>query len=403
MSTKIVGGGFPSQVNVVQAPGVAGDFASTNPRQTVDAGPGAFVAGLNGCAVGLFAWADSTNPNALNNYGAGLPLGFIHREQQALITVFLDYATMAVPQGLPVTAFSAGDFWAQNDGAVSATPGMKVYALNATGGVTFNVTGTPPAAATSTASTVDKIVSNATPGAVIGLTNTCTAGTGGVSSNVLTVAAVGTNGVLGVGQTITGAGIDPAAVITIVAQLTGTKGGIGTYQLSSDVSVATGTPITMSGGGLTITGANVTGVFAPGMSITGTNVPAGTIITGYGTGTGAAGTYTVNQVATSASASQITATNAMFLTVGGTVTGAFKLYDEITGVGVAAGSAITATAVENAALSGLGVAGTYLVSGYYTAVTSEAINSPSGVETTWVATSSGAPGELVKIKNVYNV
>lgn len=402
MSAKIVGGGFPSQVNVVQAPGVAGDFASTNPRQTVDAGQGAFVAGLNGCAVGLFAWADAANPNALNNYGAGAPLCFIHREQQALITVFLDYATMAVPPGLPVTGFTAGDFWAQNDGSVTATVGMKVYALNATGGVTFNVTGTPPAAATSTASTVDKIVSAATGGA-LPTTNTCTAGTGGVSSNVLTVTAVSAGSVLGAGQTITGTGIDPAAVITILSQLTGTAGGAGTYRLSSDVIVATGTTITMSGGGLTLTGANTSGVFAPGMVISGTNIPTGTTITGYGTGTGGAGTYTVDRPATTAAtASTITATNAMFLTVGGTVTGSFKLYDEIAGVGIS-GSSITATAVQNSALTGLGAAGTYLVTGFYTAVGSEAINSPAGVETTWIATSSGAPGELVKIKNVYNV
>lgn len=403
MSTKIVGGGFPSQVNVVQAPGVAGDFASTNPRQTVDAGQGQYVAGVNGCAVGLFAWPDASNVNALNNYGVGLPTGFVHREQQGLITSFLDYATMAVPQGLPVTIFSAGDFWVQNDGTVTATPGMKAYALNGTGQVTFNVTGTPPAAATSTASTVAQIVSNVTPGAVIGTSNTCTAGTGGVMSNILTIASMGANSVAGKGQTITGTGIDPAAVITIVAQLTGTAGGAGTYQLSSDVSVATGTTITLSGGGLTITGANVSGVFAPGMYITGTNVPAGTYITGYGTGTGGAGTYTVNQVAASASASQITASNAMFLTVGGTVTGTFSLYDEITGAGVAAGSSITATAAQNSALTGLGGAGTYLVSGFYTAVTSEAINSPAGIETTWVATSTGAPGELVKFKNLYNL
>jgi len=403
MSTKIVGGGFPSQVNVVQAPGVEGDFASTNPRQTVDAGAGAFVAGAAGCAVGLFAWADSANPNALNNYGPGLPLGFIHREQNGLITTFLDYATLAVPEGLPVTAFSAGDFWVRNAGAVSATVGMKAYALNNSGGVAFNVTGTPPASGTSTASTVAQIVSNVTPGAVIGTSNTAVGGTGGVNSNILTIASMGANSVAGVGQTITGTGIDPAAVITIVAQLTGTAGGAGTYQLSSEVNVATGTTITLSGGGLTITGANVSGIFAPGMYITGTNVPAGTYITGYGTGTGAAGTYTVNQVSTSASASQITASNAMFLTVGGTVTGSFLLYDEITGTGVGAGSYITATNAQNSALTGTGGAGTYLVSGFYTAVTSTAIASPAGVETTWVATSTGAPGELVKFKNTANV
>lgn len=43
--------GFQKQVNTTQAPGLPGDFASANPRNTVLAGEGALVAGngvLNG-------------------------------------------------------------------------------------------------------------------------------------------------------------------------------------------------------------------------------------------------------------------------------------------------------------------------------------------------------------------
>ena len=50
---------FPGQVNVVQAPAIAGDFASSNPRFVVPAGPGDMVAGSAGVTVGLFAWATS--------------------------------------------------------------------------------------------------------------------------------------------------------------------------------------------------------------------------------------------------------------------------------------------------------------------------------------------------------
>ena len=402
MAAKITGGGFPSQVNTVQAPGVEGDFASSNPRSTVDAGEGAFVAGVNGCAVGLFAWADPVLTNELNNYGTGLPTGFIHREQQGLITSFLDYATMVVPAGLPVTAFNGGDFWVRNAGSVSATIGMKAYALSNTGEVAFNVTGTAPTSASATAATLQRIIS-ATTGGALPTTNTATAS---IAGNVLTVTAVGAGSVLGVGQTITGAGIDPAAVVSILAQLTGTAGGVGTYTISQSYGFAVpSTTITMSGGGLTLTGANTSGVFAIGMTISGTNIPAGTVITGYGTATaGGAGTYTTNQPAvTAATASTITATSAMFLTVAGTLTGTWHLNDVLTGTTVSADQAIVATAVENANLTGLGGAGTYLTNVYQAALTSQTIGANAGVETTWVAQSVGAPGELVKFKNSANV
>ena len=50
--------GFQKQVNLTPAPAVAGDFASTNPRASVPAGPGGLVAGLTGVIVGQFAWVD---------------------------------------------------------------------------------------------------------------------------------------------------------------------------------------------------------------------------------------------------------------------------------------------------------------------------------------------------------
>ena len=45
---------FPGQVNVVQAPALEGDFASSNPRFNVLNGPGDPIAGPNGVTVGAF-------------------------------------------------------------------------------------------------------------------------------------------------------------------------------------------------------------------------------------------------------------------------------------------------------------------------------------------------------------
>ena len=84
-------GDFPSQVQVQPAIGVEGDFCDSNPRFTVDAGPGGMVSGPSGVYVGRFAWAiapldsDGT-PATVSNSGWGPVTGFVHREQQGLIT-----------------------------------------------------------------------------------------------------------------------------------------------------------------------------------------------------------------------------------------------------------------------------------------------------------------------------
>jgi hypothetical protein len=402
LSNGSSGQGFPSQVNGVQAIGVEGDFAVPgNPFQSIKTpGGAAFIAGLLGAAVGAFAWADADG--VVVNYGTGLPTGFVHRAQQCVFNSYSEYASLVVPQGLPVTLMAAGDFYVRNAGSVSATVGMKVYALNASGLATFNVTATPPTSASATAATLAKIVSASTGGA-LPTTNTCTAS---IALDVMTVTAVGAGSVLGAGQTITGTGIDPAAVVSILSQLTGTAGGVGTYKVSTSFPVAVAsTTISMSGGGLTLTGGNTTGVFAIGHVISGTNIPTGTTITGYGTATaGGAGTYTVDRPATTAAtASTVTVDNAMFLTVAGTVTGAFTLNDLLTGANVAA-QYIVADGTTNANLTGFGIAGTYLTDTYQaSALTAQTIGAQSGIETTWVATSAGAAGELVAIKNASNV
>jgi hypothetical protein len=144
--------GFPSVVNAAQAPAVAGDFASHNPRFAVNAGPGALVAGAGGVVVGHFAWSDTAaDGGVVNAAAAATPvLGFIAREQQGLITAYLAGASLAVPQGFPVTVFSGGDFWVRNTGAGAVALNAAAFANIADGSVQFAASGATVAGAVQT-------------------------------------------------------------------------------------------------------------------------------------------------------------------------------------------------------------------------------------------------------------
>lgn len=132
---------FPTQVNTVQAPAVAGDFADQNPRATVDSGQGAMVAGVGGVTIGAFAWADATMSTVLNT-GSGAPTGFVGRAGQVpSITTFLAEAGSVIQAGQPVTLHSMGGFFGTNANAAGATAngtgattvGQKVFANLTTG------------------------------------------------------------------------------------------------------------------------------------------------------------------------------------------------------------------------------------------------------------------------------
>jgi hypothetical protein len=272
--------GFPTSVNVQQAPAVAGDFASGNPRATVLAGQGALVAGAAGVVVGRFAWlsaAQIDNDNAaslVNNFGAGPVAGFVHREQQGLITTYLADASMVVPQGFPVTLFSGGDFWVVNAGSTEALVGQKAYAGYADGKVSFAATGTPTTGASVTASVAASTASV----------------TGSIAGNVLTVTAVG-SGVVINGATISGSGV--ASGTKIVSQLSGTAGGIGTYSVSIPEQTVASTTVSMTYGTMTVSAVG-SGALTLGDVLSGSGVDAGTTITQFLTGTGGTGTYAVS-------------------------------------------------------------------------------------------------------------
>lgn len=131
--------GFQTQVNAQQAPAVAGDFASSNPRAAVVAPEGGFVAGAAGVTVGRFAWVQSDGKTVLNT-GTGKPDGFVHREQQAFITAYLGEASNVVPVGQPVTLMRTGDYFATATGN-SAVKGEKAFAKLADGTVEFDAAG----------------------------------------------------------------------------------------------------------------------------------------------------------------------------------------------------------------------------------------------------------------------
>jgi hypothetical protein len=192
--------GFQQTVNLQQAAAVAGDFASTNPRATFVGHEGTLVAGSNGVTIARFAWANANG--VVSNAGQTVPTGFVHREQgSALITSYLSETSLLIPQGFGVTLFKTGDFWAVSDAAV--TVGQKVFANVANG----------------------TIRSAAAGGTIEGFSATAS-----FATNVMTVTAVG-SGTINVGDKVTSSGVTDGTYIT--AQLTGTPGGTGTYQLST--------------------------------------------------------------------------------------------------------------------------------------------------------------------------
>lgn len=279
--------GFQTKVTVQPAIGVEGDFASANPRFSVIAGAGAFVAGLAGVLVGRFAWAQMTHvddvggPAVVNSYGAGPVTGFVHREFQALIREYLQESSMIVPPGFGVTLMSGGDFIVKNRGATQALIGMKAYAKFSDGSISFAAAGAPTGGGTSTASTIAAGTNGAT---------------GTIQGNVFT-ATGSLSGSFYNGTLLSGTGV--AAGTRIVSQVLPLLDGealrgLGRYYVSIPEQDVESTAITGTYGLLTI-GGTVGGTFGVGQPLSGAaNPAAGTVITDVGTGLGQAGTYIVN-------------------------------------------------------------------------------------------------------------
>jgi hypothetical protein len=272
---------------------VSGDFCDVNPRYTYDAGAGALVAGPLGCTVGRFAWVsapDDSNGNGgvVNNFGSGVPAGYIAREQQGLNTTYLSDGSQFIPAGFPVTLFTGGGFWMHNLGATTALPGQKAYANLSTGKINFAATATPSAGGTSTASTIGANTNGAT-GTIVG--------------NLFTAVSA-LSGTLYPGTTLSGSGVASGTKILsqVVPLLSGEAyGGLGRYYVSiAEQSVAstaiTGTYGLLTVGGTVVAGFNVgNALTASGSVVAGTTITAGnSVATPALTGVGGAGTYVVD-------------------------------------------------------------------------------------------------------------
>jgi len=148
--------------------------------------------------------------------------------------------------------------------------------------------------------------------------------TGSIAGYVLTATVV--TGTLYPGSILSGTGVSSGTVLG--NQLSGTAGGAGTYAVSIAQVVASES-ITASYGQLTISG-SVTGAFAVGQELSGTDVAAGTIIIALGTGTGGDGTYFVNNN-TAVSSTTISSTGANAAVTYDSVSGAFVITSGLTG------------------------------------------------------------------------
>lgn len=286
---------FPAQVQQVQAPGVAWTFASVNPRYSLLAGPGASVAGAN-CFTG-FVWADPYT-QVVNSNGIGSVSGIIVRNWQGINTVYLSTATQQIYQGSQIGVMDVCDVWAPNGGTTYALPGQKAFA-NVNNGqiVAFAAAGSPPAGASATASSIAAVTNPAFTGVLAMVINPQDDTIG----CILTASAV--TGLIVPGEIIAGTNVITGT--QIIAQLSGTTGGAGTYSVNYPQNVASEA---MTGSYGLFTPGTVTGTFTVGDVLAGSGgggVTAGTVIWAPGA---SAGTWYVSP-SQSVSSSTITSTN----------------------------------------------------------------------------------------------
>lgn len=290
--------GFQTQVNTVQAPAVAGDFASTNPRGSVLAGPGGLVSGAAGVTTGRFAWVDRGDLSTVTNYGYGrVPDGFVHRAQQATVTNLLSEASQLILGGQAMDLMAFGDFWVKNDGADPALVGQRCYANYTDGKAKFAAAG-----AAETASATGSIAAGTG------------SATGTIVGNLMTLTASLAGG-FHAGAPVTGT--DVISGTKIVRQISGTANGLGVYEVTPGEQDVDSTTISETHGVFTAASA-LSGTFVPGGVLSGSGVTTGTTITEYGTGTGGLGTYIVDTTQTAGSTTITEAVNVDTLYVAAT-------------------------------------------------------------------------------------
>jgi len=222
---------------------------------------------------------------------AKAPSGFVHRENNALITDYLGESSMSIKEGFAVTLHNGGDFWAVNSGPGSLAIGDSIYTNYANGDI------------------AQAAAANASGTGSIGATFTATG-----SGNNLTVSAV--TGLISIGDTLSvTTGI--TAGTTIISQTSGTTGAAGVYVTSVPTTISAATA-TCFGDRLNVTVVS-SGSIEVGESITGTGIPSFAVIDEqiYG-GDGHIGVYKLSIRATAYAASTA------ITSVGGVVVTKFK-------------------------------------------------------------------------------
>lgn len=305
--------GFQTFANNELPKAVPGDFAGANIRASLLAGAGAFVAGQSGVNVGVFAWFDPVTGQANNYFKIGAMLAFIHRNNQGLITLFLGISTTKVVPGNMVAGMDQGDFWGLFSGGATAgqsvyadpvtgaltaaasgatTSGLNTTGASTSGGVLTTTDadqtglalakgqlvtggtlpeGTYIAAAAGTGSgthlwtlanvngtavpdnagpfTATNYGPQATKWKVVENVDAGASFTGALASTGILTTSVSVTGTIQIGQFLAGAGIPDNSEAQILTQLTGTPGGIGTYQTSYAPTTPIGAEAMTSVGG----------------------------------------------------------------------------------------------------------------------------------------------------------
>lgn len=253
-----------------------------------------YLSQVNVPIVGSFAWGQGDFAYGQKPVGASV-MGFVANELQTLTTFPPSISDpnmyrLAVQSGFPVTLFTHGDFWAQAVGMVNGfvSAGDTAYVRPYDGGVTndstaFSATGVQTAA--STTLTVSAVTKGAlVPGMVI-------TGSGVAANTSIVVQLTGTPGGAGTYTVSNSTGFS-STTITSAAVDSGFKFMSTTVPdaTSSAASVAAGTGVLTVGG-------SITGTLAVGQNVTGTGVPANLFIQAQLTGTpGGAGTYQLNTI-----------------------------------------------------------------------------------------------------------
>lgn len=154
---------FQTEVNRYLAPGVKGGWASANPHASLlqsnngDLGETAspiavWMVGAAGVIVGQFAFADTVTGEVTSSSPGGalmtgttagtVRVGFVQRDQFALITPYMAGTGVTLFEGQPVTLLAEGDVWAEFAGG--AAMGSFVFANYGTGAAVAGATSTPP-------------------------------------------------------------------------------------------------------------------------------------------------------------------------------------------------------------------------------------------------------------------